>query len=127
MALFGSKKNTEKKEAKPKAEKKAPAEKAAVPTNSSRDLTSILRNPRITEKATLVSEASNVYVFDVAISASKKDVAEAVKFYYKAAPVKVNIVTVPAKRVFRRGKKGVKSGGKKAYVFLKKGETIEIL
>jgi len=84
----------------------------------------IIIRPRITEKATFISE-KNVHAFEVSSNATKKQVAEAVKAFYKVTPVKVNIVKNPAKEVFIRGKKGVKSGVKKAYVYLKKGDKLE--
>lgn len=87
----------------------------------------ILRRPRITEKATTIS-AHNIYTFDVAVSANKKTVMGAVKDVYNVTPEKVRIVTVPAKRVVsRRGVRGKTSRGKKAYVYLKKGDTIELV
>jgi large subunit ribosomal protein L23 len=84
----------------------------------------IILRPRITEKASFVA-GSNVYAFEIAIEANKKQVAEAVKAFYNVAPIKVNIVKNPAKKVFIRGKKGVKNGIKKAYVYLKEGDKIE--
>lgn len=133
MALFGSKKNKDAAaEQAPKKEKKA-AKPAKAPKDEKakavgRDLSHVLRHPRITEKATVVGgEGSSIYVFDISPRATKHDVLEAVKLYYKATPVKVNVAKVPSKRVRVRGKMGVKSGGKKAYVYLKKGETIEIV
>ena len=85
----------------------------------------ILKNPRVTEKATLSAE-QNVYVFDVVADANKFQIKQAVKSLYKVTPVKVNVVTVPAKRIIYRGKRGVKPGGKKAYVYLKEGDKINI-
>ncbi|NLE07367.1 MAG: 50S ribosomal protein L23 [Parcubacteria group bacterium] len=84
----------------------------------------VLLRPRITEKANFAAE-SNVHTFEISTSATKKQVLEAVKAFYKVTPVKVNIVKNPAKTVFVRGKKGVKSGVKKAYVYLKKGDKLE--
>lgn len=84
----------------------------------------IILRPRITEKANFASEA-NVHAFEVAPSATKTQVASAIKAFYKVTPVKVNMVKNPSKTVFIRGKKGVKSGVKKAYVYLKKGDKIE--
>ena len=79
----------------------------------------------ITEKATMQSEKS-VYVFEVQKLANKHSIAKAVKEIYKVNPVKVTTVTIPQKQVVVRGKRGKKAGYKKAYVFLKKGEKIEI-
>jgi large subunit ribosomal protein L23 len=84
----------------------------------------ILLRPRITEKASFVLEA-NVHTFEVAPKATKKQVAEAVKAFYKVTPVKINIVKNPTKKVFIKGKKGSRAGVKKAYVYLKEGDKIE--
>jgi large subunit ribosomal protein L23 len=84
----------------------------------------ILLRPRITEKASFVME-SNIHTFEVASTATKKQVAEAIKVFYKVTPIKVNIVKNPTKEVFLRGKKGRKAGVKKAYVYLKKGDKLE--
>ena len=86
----------------------------------------ILLNPRITEKSSDKAE-ENVYVFDVAPRANKIEIKEAIKNIYNVDAVKVNIAQVPSKSVVMRGRRGVKTGGKKAFVFLKKGDKIEII
>jgi len=86
----------------------------------------LIKKPRITEKASFHAE-QNVYTFDIEKSANKTEIKKAIFQLYKVKPVKVNILMVPDKRVFSKGKKGVKSGGKKALVFLKKGDKIEII
>lgn len=91
-----------------------------------KELSNILIKPHITEKATLSSESS-VYVFKIEQNADKSSVQKAFETKYKISPLKVRAVRIPAKNVFVRGKKGVKSGYKKAYVYLKKGEKIEII
>ncbi len=101
-------------------------EKKTQKNNIPADLDRVLTNPRITEKATAHTE-QNVYVFDVVTDANKFQVKEAVKVLYKVSPVKINIAQVPSKRIFYRGKKGVKSGGKKAFVYLKEGDKISII
>ncbi len=88
---------------------------------------SILRRPRITEKASMMSEY-NVYTFDVATTATKNSIMSAVKDIYNVQPTQVRIVTIPAKHfISRRGVHGKTTTGKKAYVFLKKGDTIELV
>ena len=108
----------------------APNKKSALDVSAAgrHSLAHILRNPRVTEKATIASE-HGVYVFDVAPDATKSCIAHAVKTYYKVVPRKVHIVTIPAKRVRSRlrGRFGVVSGGKKAYVYLKKGDSMELV
>ena len=87
----------------------------------------VLRHARITEKATMHSMES-VYVFDVAPRATKRDIVLAVRDIYQVTPRMVRIASVPTKttRNMRTGISGMKRGGKKAYVYLKKGETIII-
>lgn len=120
MALFGSKK---KKEAKPAEAKTAPVRESGV--SVSRDLTQVLKHARITEKASM-QQAMNVYTFDIGATATKRDIMQAVKKVYSVTPKKVAVVTVRSKNVrnARTGKPGVKSGGRKAYVYLKKGDAI---
>lgn len=99
------------------------APKTEVPAS----LTHILKNPRITEKAAYMTDR-NVYVFDVFKTATKPEIAKAVKALYKVEPISIKTVQVPSKTVRnRRGVTGVKGGGKKAYVELKKGDTIEFV
>lgn len=89
-----------------------------------KDLSSTLIKPHVTEKATFSAEKA-VYVFKIAPDATKKEVEMAVKEKYKITPLKVSTVTIPAKNVIVRGKRGKKSGYKKAYVYLKKGQKLE--
>ncbi|MBI3573963.1 50S ribosomal protein L23 [Candidatus Kaiserbacteria bacterium] len=127
MALFGSKKNIEKKaEPKAKAEKKSAPVSQASSAAVAKNLAGVLVRPRITEKAANMT-ASNVYTFDIAKGATKKDVAAAVRAFYKVTPVKVNVVNTPAKRVRMRRKRGFgkTTAPRKAYVYLKKGDEIQ--
>jgi len=89
----------------------------------------VLKNPRITEKATLLVP-TRAYTFDVAIGATKKDIAHAVKTLYKVTPLRVRTLSIPTSKTSpkgRNGKVGTTGGGKKAYVYLKKGDKIEVL
>ena len=92
---------------------------------SGTDSTFPILRPRVTEKATDL-RSKGVFCFDVLPSAGKKDIERAVSALYNVRPVKIRVVKVPGKRIFARGKRGFKSGGKKAYVYLKEGEKIEI-
>ena len=85
-----------------------------------------IKNGRITEKASNLT-AQNVYVFNVAVSANKKEIEKAIFSLYKVKPVKINVLSVPHKNVISRGKKGVRGGGKKAVVYLKKEDKIEFI
>ena len=87
----------------------------------------VLKGPRITEKAAIGADKNGVYVFEVTSDATKKSIADSVKGSYKVTPVKVRTANIPEKKVFVRGKRGVKTGGRKAYVYLKKGDKIELI
>lgn len=89
----------------------------------------ILKSPRVTEKATALANLKTgpAYTFEVPDFATKPMIESAFTAKYKATPVKVNIVNLPAKKVLRRGKIGTKSAVKKAMVYLKAGEKIEIV
>jgi large subunit ribosomal protein L23 len=86
----------------------------------------VLNKPRITEKAAMIS-GDNVYTFDVDTKANKILVKKAIKAQYKVTPLKVNIIADKARKVKRRGRKVHQSSSKKAMVFLKKGDTIELV
>jgi ribosomal protein L23 len=124
MALFSRKQN--KKEAK---ETKAPAAAApvAVRPSAHAGVANVLTQARITEKASDVAQ-SGVYTFDISANATKRDIMQAVKSLYGVTPRKVAVVTIKSKtrRNARTGKTGIKKGGRKAYVYLKSGETITI-
>ena len=86
--------------------------------------TSIIR-PRVTEKATLVSN-KNVYAFEVKSEATKQSIKHDIKTLYKVTPVKIAIVNTPVKKVMFKGKMGKTQAPKKAYVYLKQGDSIDI-
>jgi large subunit ribosomal protein L23 len=94
--------------------------------HKTKDLSHVLRRPRVTEKASMKAE-SGVYTFEVDVAATKKAIAVAIKKLYNVEPVKVAIVPIPKKNVIVRNKRGVKKGGKKAYVYLKEGDKIEFV
>jgi len=86
----------------------------------------IIKNPRVTEKGSFAME-QNVYTFDITAKANKTEIMKAIFDLYKVKPVKVNVLSVPRKKVMSKGKIGVKGGGRKAFVYLKKGDKIEFI
>lgn len=92
------------------------------------DYSSILLRPRVTEKATFAAE-HGVYVFEVSPRSTKRTISEAIKNLYKVTPIRVNIVKLPPKQRISHWRKtrGVKPGIKKAYIHLKKGDSIDIV
>jgi large subunit ribosomal protein L23 len=88
--------------------------------------TNPIMHPRITEKASTVS-GQNVYTFDVSPRTNKTEIKKAIFEIYKVRPTKVNVLSVPRKHVFTKGKQGVRGGGRKALVYLKEGDKIEFV
>ncbi len=87
----------------------------------------ILKKPRITEKATFQKELANQVVFEVDPTANKIEIKDAVEKIFKVRVKSVNTVNVKGKpkRVGRHF--GRRSSFKKAIVTLYEGETIEFI
>jgi len=87
----------------------------------------ILKLPRITEKASLLSDRDNAYTFEIEDTATKSDVKMAIKATYNVTPRMVRITRLPGKVFLIWGRKVRKPGVKKAVVYLPKGEKIEFI
>ncbi len=120
MALFSRSKKTTEVAA-------TPAKAVSQARRTDRDLTSVIVKPVITEKA-VMGQDRQVYTFFVRKDATKRLVNEAVVALYKVTPVSVNIVNKLPRTVVKvgRGRAQKQAGYKKAYVYLKAGETINI-
>ncbi|TSC83537.1 MAG: large subunit ribosomal protein L23 [Parcubacteria group bacterium Gr01-1014_17] len=94
-------------------------------TSASNAAALFVSRPRISEKATFLTGV-NCYAFEVPRTANKHQIAQAVKALYGVIPKHVRVLPIPKKVLYARGKVGTTGGGKKAYVFLNKGEKIEI-
>ena len=131
MALF-------KKDASTEEKKDAVSEKEVANTGSKSstakkkeknvesDLSWVLKGPRITEKAAYIS-SDNAYTFDVSPDANKIQIKQAITETYKVTPKKVNVINRKAHKESKRGRKVHVSGTKKAIVYLKKGDSIELV
>ena len=84
-----------------------------------------IRNPIITEKATILSE-QNKTVFKVHDKANKKNIKKNIEKLFKVNVVKINIINIKSKYKLRQGRTSVKKGYKKAIVTLKKGQSIDL-
>ena len=84
-----------------------------------------IRNPIITEKATILSE-QNKTVFKVHEKANKTTIKKNIEKLFKVNVVKINIINKKPKLKMRQGKKSYKSGYKKAIITLKKGQSIDL-
>ena len=87
-------------------------------------LTEVIRRPLITEKTTVLREAGNAIVFEVARNANKIDVKRAIEKLLgaKVAAVRTSITRGKLKRQGRFV--GRRSDWKKAYVTLRPGEKM---
>lgn len=85
----------------------------------------LIKKVRITEKAALLNGA-NAYTFMAQSTANKTELKKQIEDVYKVKPLAINVLNMPKKKVFVRGKWGYKGGGKKVVVFLKKGDSIDI-
>lgn len=123
MAIFGTEKS-EKKAAAGKAAKKLRAARQRKPALGREH--EIIRAPWLSEKALIATERG-VYAFAVPRAATKADIAGAVQAIYQVAPAKIRIVNLPGKRKALRTRRGegFRSARRKAYVYLKKGDTIQ--
>ena len=86
----------------------------------------ILQAPQMSEKAVRLS-GEGQYVFRVLRDATKPEIRTAVEKLFSVQVKSVRVLNVrPADANFR-GRPGVQSGWKKAYVTLKEGSNIDLL
>jgi large subunit ribosomal protein L23 len=84
----------------------------------------ILRRPVITEKGLGVKETESTLVFQVAPSATKTEIKEAVQSIFKVKVDSVRTSNFPGKERRRGRFAGYRPDWKKAYVKLKAGEKM---
>jgi large subunit ribosomal protein L23 len=120
MGLFGTKKTD--------APEAVVTETKVAPKTMPHDVASALIKPRITEKAALLLE-KNVYTFEIPKGATKYDVRDAVKSLYKVTPTDIRIVNRQPRQYMSKvkGRRMKVSGLRKAYVYLKKGDRIDLV
>jgi large subunit ribosomal protein L23 len=112
---------TDKKDAST-AEKRAAATQGGVIFEKG----SAILKPRVTEKAGMLAE-KGVYTFEVQKTANSQEISAAIKAAYKVTPTKISIAPIKSKAMFSRGRSGRTVSGKKAYVYLAKGDKIEFI
>lgn len=87
-----------------------------------RNLYNILIKPIYSEKS---MNAPDKYAFKVVKEADKTSIKKAVEKLLGAQVKAVNVLNMPGKTKFSKGKKGFRVGYKKAIVTLKEGQKIE--
>lgn len=84
----------------------------------------LIRQPHITEKATMGSQYSQV-TFRVPLTATKPQIKQAVEALFGVKVAGVNTLIQKGKTKRFRGVKGARSDFKKAIVTLEEGQTID--
>jgi large subunit ribosomal protein L23 len=88
----------------------------------------IIQRTLLTEKATLLGEKQNKYIFRVSSRANKIQIRQAIEKLFHKEVVDVNTCNYAGKKKReRRADFGRKSHWKKAIVTLKEGEKIELV
>jgi len=87
----------------------------------------VLYSPHITEKATILSEKNNKYIFKVWKNTNKTEIKRTIEDMYGVDVVGIKIINIPAKKRRIGRQMGWKKSYKKAIIKLKKGQKIEIL
>ena len=85
----------------------------------------VLIGPHISEKAAIVADTNNQYVFKVAVDASKLEVKKSVEQLFKVKVADVNTLKVKGKVKRNRFGFSTKPTWKKAYVRLEQGQDID--
>jgi|TARA_R110002049_G_scaffold157645_1_gene322620 large subunit ribosomal protein L23 len=85
----------------------------------------VLVGPHASEKAAIVADESNQYVFRVAIDATKAEVKKSVEQLFKVKVSDVNTLRVKGKVKRNRFGFSTKTTWKKAYVRLEQGHDID--
>jgi len=89
---------------------------------NTKDAFRVLIKPMVTEKAT----ATGTYLFAVKYNTNKQEIKKAIHALYGVKPVRVNVINYGAKKVRWGRTAGNQKAWKKAIVYLKPGEKIEI-
>jgi large subunit ribosomal protein L23 len=116
---------------KPKKVKKAKKDKRDITMpkpkkTTSADVSWVLLSPRITEKSAYQSE-KKIYIFNVHKDSNKIQIKEAIMKKFEVTPIRINVAKINSKPVTRKGIKGSKPEGKKAFVYLSKKDSINFV
>jgi large subunit ribosomal protein L23 len=86
----------------------------------------VLYQALISEKATTLQEKENCYLFKVAADANKMDIKKAVEKAFNVKVAEVGTMNVQGKNKRLGRFQGRRSNWKKAFVWLKQGDKIEL-
>lgn len=91
-----------------------------------KQLFDIIRRPVVTEKGSLMQEASNTYAFEVGTTANKIEIKKAVEELFNVKVLEVRTMNVRGKTKRLGRHSGKRSNWKKAYIRLVDGHSINL-
>lgn len=91
------------------------------------EIRQIIKRPLITEKATLLKEKENKYVFMVARTATKGQIRRAVEELFKVTVEGIHTAIIPGKLHRMGNHAGYRPDWKKAIVKVKNGQEIKMV
>ena len=91
-----------------------------------KDLSHVLLRPVVTEKSTELNSEANKYVFEVAVSANKKEVRRAVEQFFGVKVLDVRTMNMRGKPKRQGMFTGRRSDWKKAIVTLSPNDKIDM-
>ena len=87
----------------------------------------VILGPHISEKASLLGDDENKYVFKVSVDATKKEVKDAVEDLFQVNVKEVSILNVKGKTKRTARGHSRKKDWKKAYVSVEQGQEIDFM
>ena len=85
----------------------------------------VLLAPHISEKAAILADTREQYVFKVEPTATKTEVKQAVESLFDVKVQSVNMINIKGKRKIFKGRLGQRNGIRKAIVRLAAGQEID--
>jgi large subunit ribosomal protein L23 len=87
----------------------------------------VLREPHISEKVSVLGDVANQYAFKVSVDATKDEIREAIETIFKVTVRNVSTVNVKGK--VKRTARGLsrKKNWKKAYVTVEQGQELDYM
>lgn len=90
----------------------------------------IIKRPLLTEKA-MKNNATGIYAFEVTSNANKIEIKKAIESLFEVEVESVRTLRIKGKNKIRQTRRGIMRGRtpnrKKAYITLKKGQTIDLV
>lgn len=94
---------------------------------SNERLLKVLLAPHVSEKSAMMAEGKSQYVFKVTPDATKIEVKHAVEQLFNVKVESVNVLNLKGKTKIFKGRKGTRSGTRKAIVRLASGQELDFV